>query len=102
MSLLRGLDTQKATGPDDVSLHLQKRFSQELAAPLPPSLLNRKRSGLQCGRRLELYLYTKKAPGRSQKNYIPISLLSMLGKVFGRVVAEVVCDHIKDNIRPTV
>ncbi|MPC35273.1 hypothetical protein E2C01_028693 [Portunus trituberculatus] len=34
MRLLQGLDTQKATGPDDVSPHLLKRCSQELAVPL--------------------------------------------------------------------
>ena len=32
--LLRGLDTKKATGPDDVSSHLLKQCLQELSAPL--------------------------------------------------------------------
>ncbi|MPC65613.1 hypothetical protein E2C01_059751 [Portunus trituberculatus] len=34
MCLLRGLNTQKATGPDDFSPHLLKRCFQEMAAPL--------------------------------------------------------------------
>ena len=45
-----------------------------------------------------MYLYTKKGSRSDPKNCRPISLPSVVGKVFERVVAEVVCGHLKDIV----
>lgn len=97
--LLRGLDTQKATGPDDISPHLLKRCSQELAAPLTQVFTTCVRENVwpSVWKEARVVPVHKKSSRTDPKNYRPISLLSVVGKVFERVVAEVVCSHLKDN-----
>ena len=39
----------------------------------------------------------KRGSKSNPKNYRPIFLLSVVGKVFERVVADVICRHLKEN-----
>ena len=98
-TILRGLDAQKATGPDNVSPHVLKHCARELAAPLTAvfSACLRENTWPSVWKEARVVPVHKKSSRSDPKNYRPISLLSVVGKVFERVVADVMCRHLKDN-----
>ena len=97
--LLQQLDTKKATGPDDVSPHLLKQCASELSAPLTSvfSACLRENTWPSVWKEARVVPVHKRSSRANPKNYRPISLLSVVGKVLERVVTDVVCHHLRDN-----
>ncbi|XP_045137183.1 uncharacterized protein LOC123519743 [Portunus trituberculatus] len=73
MCLLRGLNTQKATGPDDFSPHLLKRCFQEMAAPLTQVISPCVQENVwpSVWKEACVVPVLKKAPGRTKKTTDP-------------------------------
>lgn len=97
--LLKELDTKKATGPDDISPQILKRCASELCVPLTTvfSACIRENTWPLVWKEARVVPVHKRSSRSDPKNYRPISLLSVVGKVFERVVADVVCHHLSDN-----
>uniref|UniRef100_A0A0P4VTV9 Reverse transcriptase domain-containing protein n=1 Tax=Scylla olivacea TaxID=85551 RepID=A0A0P4VTV9_SCYOL len=97
--LLQGLDVQKATGPDNISPHVLKQCARELAVPLTTvfSACLWENTWPLVWKEARVVPVHKRSSRSDPKNYRPISLLSVVGKVFERVVADVVCRHLQDN-----
>ncbi|XP_063875034.1 uncharacterized protein LOC135108190 [Scylla paramamosain] len=89
--LLQGLDVQKATGPDNISPHVLKQCARELAVPLTTvfSACLRENTWPLVWKEARVVPVHKRSSRSDPKNYRPISLLSVVGKVFERVVADV-------------
>ena len=97
--ILRGLDTKKATGPDDVSPHLLKQCARELSVPLTTVFTACPQENIwpSAWKEARVVPVHKRSSRSDPKNYRPISLLSVVGKVFERIVAEVICRHLSEN-----
>ncbi|XP_063888878.1 uncharacterized protein LOC135115794 [Scylla paramamosain] len=97
--LLQGLDVQKATGPDNISPHVLKQCARELAVPLTTvfSACLWENTWPLVWKEVRVVPVQKRSSRSDPKNYRPISLLSVVGKVFERMVADVVCRHLQDN-----
>ena len=87
--LLRGLDTKKATDPDDVSSHLLKQCAQALSVPLTTvfTVFLRENIWPSVWKEARVLPVHKKSSKSDPKNYRPISLLSVGEKVLERIVA---------------
>ena len=96
--VLLSLDTSKATGPDLLNPRLLKEGANELASPLC-ILFN---SSLQLGifpnswKIANVIPVHKKNEKNDVKNYRPISLLSIVGKVMERCVFKYVHNFLND------
>ena len=97
--LLRGLDVQKATGPDDISPRVLKKCADELSGPLTTvfTACLGENTWPSVWKEARVVPVHKKSSRSDPKNYRPISLLSVVGKVFERVVATVICHHLSEN-----
>ena len=97
--ILQQLDTKKATGPDDVSPQILKRCASEICAPLTSvfSACLQENTWPSVWKEARVVPVHKRSSRSDPKNYRPISLLSVVGKVFERVVTDVVCRHLSDN-----
>ena len=97
--LLRGLDTKKATSPDNVSLHLLKQCAQELSVLLTIVVTACLRENIwpTVWKEVRVVPVHKKRSRSDPINYRPISLLSVVEKVFKRIVTQVVCRHLSEN-----
>lgn len=97
--LLRGLDTQKATNPDNFRPHLLNHCAKELAISLtivfPACLVEN--TWQSAWKNALVVLVQKRNSKFDIQNYWPILLLSMVGKMFEKVVAHLFCRHLKDN-----
>ena len=87
---LQQLDPKKALGPDGVSPHILKHCADELAAPVTAIF----RCCLSTGKWpthwkvARVAAIHKKGTKTEPKNYRPISLLSVLGKVLETIIAN--------------
>ncbi|KAK4319782.1 hypothetical protein Pmani_009300 [Petrolisthes manimaculis] len=97
--LLRELNIKKATGPDDVSPQILKRCASELCVPLTTvfSACIKENTWPSMWKEARVVPIHKRSSRSDPKNYRPISLLSVIGKVFEKVVADVVCHHLSNN-----
>ena len=97
--LLRGVDVRKATGPDNVSPQVLRHCASVLAEPLTTVFSSCLRENIWplLWKEARVVPVHKRNSRSDPKNYRPISLLSVVGKVFERIVAEVICSHLDDN-----
>lgn len=96
--LLWELDTKKATGLYDVSLLILKCCVSELSVLLMIifSAYKWKNTWPSVWKETRVVPVWKRSFRSDPKNYRPISLLSVMGKVFERVIAKVVCRHLSN------
>ena len=98
--ILQNIDTSKATGPDGIPGVFLKNCAKELA-PSFTKLLN---ISLQAGmfpnswRMANTCPIFKKGDRTNCENYRRISLLSVLSKIFERVICNIIYPEIKDLI----
>ena len=97
--LLREIDVKKATGPDDVSPQVLKHCAGELSGPLSEvfKACLEENAWPSVWKEARVVPVHKKNSRSDPKNYRPISLLSVVGKVFERIVAKVITRHLDDN-----
>ena len=99
IDILNTLDTTKAVGPDKISPKLLKEASQELSVPLS-KLFN---LSLMLKKYPENWKYAdvvpvfKKGDPKIVNNYRPISLLSIISKVFEKCVYKYIHNFINNN-----
>ena len=98
--ILQNIDTSKATGPDGIPGVFLKNCAKELA-PSFTKLLN---ISLQAGifpnswKMANICPIFKKGDRTNCENYRPISLLSILSKIFERAICNIIYPEIKDLI----
>merc|ERR1712212_797785 len=97
--LLQGINVKKAVGPDNVSPHTIRRCATELTNPMTalfqtcitencwPSLWKQAR----------VVPVHKKQSRTDPANYRPISLLSIVSKIFEKVIAEELIQRLEDH-----
>lgn len=94
--LLKSVNTKKATGPDNISPHILKRCAKELALPLKllfSSCLHSK-EWPTIWKHARVTPVHKKNVKSNPKNYRPISLLSVISKIFEKIIAEQLTDFL--------
>ena len=98
--LLRGVNNRKATGPDNVNPRTLKHCASELAGPFMQVFTTRleENSWPSMWKEAQVVPVHKRSGRMESGNYKLISLLSVVGKVFERVVANEVCHHLDDNL----
>ena len=101
-SVLLGLDTAKASGPDNVSSHVLKQCAHQLAPSL--SCLFNLCLASSCfpsqWKQAHVVPVHKKGKRDDVENYRPVSLLSIISKVIERCVFNHVYEHVNSLISP--
>ena len=96
---LKNLTTGKASGPDFINTKILKECASELCQPLCKlfnfSLTNKKFPKLW--KKAHVVPIFKKDDKSNPKNYRPISLLSVVGKVLERIIFKKLYDHLLTN-----
>jgi len=102
--LICHLDTYKSMWPHRVYLRVLKELAEELAKPLyviyqHSWLTGKVPEGWRIANVMPIY---KKGRKEDPRNYKPVSLTSMLGKIMERFLLTALTEHVKDNqgIRP--
>jgi len=92
--ILKNLDTNKAVGPDNISPFFLKKCAVELATPLATAFncCLKEKTWPRIWKHAHVVPVHKKCSKSDPKNYRPISLLSILSKVFERIID----DHIEN------
>ena len=99
LDILNSLDTSKATGPDGISAKMLK----ETATSVAPSLTKLFQISLKKGKIPKLWKEAnvlplhKKGDKTSFANYRPISLLSIVSKVYEKLIFKHVYNYLRDN-----
>ena len=96
---LKQLDTSKATGPDGIPSKVLKELANELAEPL--SILFNKSvnegSLPDDWKQAHVTAIFKKGSKSEPGNYRPVSLTSIVCKVFESLIRDAIVSHMKDN-----
>ena len=97
--LLQGLNTRKAIGLDNVSPHTLKKCSSELAEPLSVLFETclRENCWPSIWKQARVVPVHKKLSKSEPGNYRPISLLSVISKVFEKILADEINQFLEDN-----
>ena len=97
--LLKAVNTKKATGPDEISPHVLKKCARELANPLMRIF----RACIQTQTWPDIWktarvtpVHKKKEKG-NPKNYRPVSLLSVVSKIFEKIIAKQLTEHLDQH-----
>ena len=97
--LIKSLDTNKATGPDNIS----QKMLKEARDAITPSLTKLFNMSLDLAKypsqwkRAHVLPIFKKDDSASVDNYRPVSILSCVGKLFERVIFKYVYNFCRDN-----
>ena len=93
------MDTKKVTGLGDFSSHLLKQYAQKLYVPLTNVFTTYLRENIWplVWNEVQVVPVHKRSSRSDPKNYRPISLLSVVGKMFVKIMAQVVCRHLRLN-----
>ena len=99
LKILSSLKTNKAHGPDDISVSMIKLCGNELVLPLKLIFVNILRTGIfpKQWKRANVTPVHKKENKQLIKNYRPISLLPILAKVFERIIFKHLYNHLIEN-----
>ena len=99
LRVLQGLDGNTAMGPDKLHPLLLKRCATQLAYPLHLIFSRSLREGILPSdwKSSTVIPIFKKGPRYDPLNYRPISLTSVCGKVFERIVCEHLSEYLESN-----
>ena len=97
--VLKEVEAGKATGPDNISPRVLKSCAKELASPLAHifSACLEERKWPSVWKEANVVPVHKKASRSDPSHYRPISLLSAVGKVFEKMIAAVIVQHLYGN-----
>ena len=98
--ILRQLKPKKSSGYDNISAHLLKYFTKELAVPLSIIINSSLSSGIvpDCMKLAKIVpVYKQKGDAQLFTNYRPISLLPVLSKVLEKVVHKRLYEYLVKN-----
>ena len=93
------IDTKKAHGPDNISPNVLRKCAYQLSIPLASlfrtCLLQKQWPYLwKCARMVAVH---KKKCRTAVENYRPISLLSLLGKIFEKIIVKKMTNYFEEN-----
>ena len=97
--LLRNLDVSKALGPDNISPYVLKKCASQLAEPLA-QLFNtciEQQVWPKVWKRARVAAVHKKKSRTSVENYRPISLLSIVGKLYEKILVKTLTSHLEKH-----
>ncbi|KAK4821914.1 hypothetical protein QYF61_004917 [Mycteria americana] len=103
--LLHHLDTHKFMGPDGIHPRVLRELAEALTKPLSIIYQQSWLTGeVPVGWKLANVMPTyKKGQKEDPRNYRPVSLTSVLGKVMEQIILSAITQHVQDNqvIRPS-
>ena len=98
LSILKSLDANKAHGHDDISIRMLKLFSTSILKPCKLLFENCLRTGIFPGQWKKANIVPiQKGDKQLLKNYRPVSLLPICGKVFERIIFNDLYKDFKEN-----
>jgi hypothetical protein len=99
---LASIQTNKATGPDNISARLLKTLSEVLVKPIQILFKQSMEQDTfpRCWKQANLTPIYKKRERHLMNNYRPVSLLPILGKLLEKMVYKHTFNHVKDFINP--
>ena len=97
--VLRDVDTGKATGPDNNSPRVHKNCARKLSEPLATIFATcpEHKKWPAAWKEIHAVPFYKKESRTDPRHYRPISLLSAVGKVFEKMVAETMWKHLNHH-----
>ena len=97
--LLLQVDVKKALGPDNISPHILKKCAYQLAAPLTSIFTTclEQQTWPFLWKRARVVAVHKKKSRTAVENYRPISLLSVLGKIYEKIIVKRMTAFFEDN-----
>ena len=100
LALIRALDNKKAHGWDEISIQMIKLCDESLVKPLVKIF----QYSLDCGifpdkwkKANVVPVYKNKGDKSVVKNYRPVSLLPILGKIFEKCIFDTIYTYFEDN-----
>ena len=99
LELIRSLDSNKAHGCDDVSIAMLKICDEAIVLPLQIIYTNCLEKGVypNLWKRANVLPIHKKESRQLTKNYRPISLLPICGKLFEKITFDEIYTHLQEN-----
>jgi hypothetical protein len=99
---LNNLDNNKSPGPDSIPIKVLKYCSKSLSPPLTAIFNHSIKSGTFPNKWKNAYVTPVLKKGSRYKviNYRPISLLSVLSKVFEKILHNTIYHHVSNHIAP--
>ncbi len=99
LKLIRALDTNKSHGSDDVSIAMIKICDSSIVEPLYTIYEKCLETGVNPSiwKRANIIPVHKKNSKHCKKNYRPISLLPIFGKIFEKIIFDSVYTQLCDN-----
>ena len=97
--LIRALDTAKAHGCDDISISMIKICDTSIVKPLCLIFEKCLETGIypSMWKKANIIPVHKKESRQSKQNYRPISLLPIFGKIFEKIIFDVLYCHLCDQ-----
>ena len=96
---LRDIDVKKALGPDNISPYILKKCASQLAAPLA-HIFNAcidQQAWPKQWKWARVVAIHKKNSRNCVNNYRPISLLSITGKIYEKIICKRLTDHLEKH-----
>ena len=99
LRLIRSLDTNKAHGWDEISVHMIKICDSSLVEPLCHIFETYLATGIcpSMWKKANIVAIHKKESRQNKKNYHPMSLLPIFGKIFEKIIYDAMYKHLCDN-----
>ena len=97
--LLKKINVNKALGPDSISPHILKKCASQLAAPLA-RIFNtciEQQVWPKLWKKARVVAIHKKNSRTLVENYRPISLLSIIGKIYEKILTKRLTDHLDNH-----
>ena len=98
-NFLKNMDVKKAIGPDTISPHILKKCASQLSEPLARlfNFCSIMKIWPKIWKIARVVACHKKKRPTKVENYRPISLLSVVGKIYEKVLAISITEHLEQN-----
>ena len=99
LKIIRSLDCNKAHGWDNLSISMVKICDSGIVKPLCLIYEKSMMTGIfpDIWKKANVLPVHKKESGQIKKNYRPLSLLPICGKIFEKVIFDAIYEHLTDN-----